>query len=140
MPYAVMFQDWLFEEVLPSIRRTGSYSITQQATESVPLPPTLPRLTSSNEPEIENLTEYPALSVIHNAIYILECYDNEGCKYLKFGKSDNLMDRLEQHCKRHGTFKIKAVYPCRNPSVIESKLKESPSFFYRNILILSIRL
>ena len=42
---------------------------------------------------------------------------------MKFGKSDNLMDRLEQHCNRHGTFKIKAVYPCRNPSVIESKLK-----------------
>jgi len=33
------------------------------------------------------------------------------------------MDRLEQHCKRHGTFKIKAVFTCRNPSVIESKLK-----------------
>ena len=77
----------------------------------------------SYEPEIENLSEYPALSVIQSAIYLLECYDNEGNKYLKFGKSDNLMDRLEQHCKRHGTFKIKAVYPCRNPSVIESKLK-----------------
>ena len=33
------------------------------------------------------------------------------------------MDRLQQHYKRHGAFKIKGVYPCRNPSVIESKLK-----------------
>ena len=121
--YAVVFQRWVFEIVLPSIRHTGSYSITQDTKQPAPVTPTLPRLITSNEPEIENLSEYPALSVIHNAIYILECFDNEGYKYLKFGKSDNLMDRLEQHCKRHGTFKIKAVYPCRNPSVIESKLK-----------------
>ena len=33
------------------------------------------------------------------------------------------MERLQQHYKRHGAFKIKGVYPCRNPSVIESKLK-----------------
>ena len=124
-PVAQVMKKWLMLHVLPSILNTGSYSITQDTKESITVlpPPTLPRLMTSNEPEIENLSEYPALSVIHNAIYILECYDNEGYKYLKFGKSDNLMDRLEQHCKRHGTFKIKAVYPCRNPSVIESKLK-----------------
>ena len=75
MPYAIVFQDWLFEKVLPSIRRTGSYSIAQDTKQPAPVlpPPTLPRLMTSNEPEIENLSEYPALSVIHNAIYILEC-------------------------------------------------------------------
>ena len=83
----------------------------------------LPCLTLSNEHEIENLTEYPALSVIQNAVYILECIDNNQCLYNKFGKTDYLIDRLQQHYRRHGTFKVKAVYPCRNPSVIESKLK-----------------
>ena len=83
----------------------------------------LPSLSLSNKHEIENLTEYPALSVIHNAIYILECIDKHQCLYNKFGKTDFLIDRLQQHYKRHGTFKVKAVYPCRNPSVIESKLK-----------------
>ena len=43
--------------------------------------------------------EYPALSVIHNEIYVLECQDNEGRMYMKYGKTDNLMDRLQQHLK-----------------------------------------
>ena len=83
----------------------------------------LPSLSLSNKHEIENLTEYPALSVIHNAIYILECIDKHQCLYNKFGKTDFLIDRLQQHYRRHGNFKVKAVYPCRNPSIIESKLK-----------------
>ena len=113
MPLARQFRKWLVTEVLPSIMDTGSYVC----------PTRLPCLTLSNEAEIENLTEYPALSVIHNAIYILECIDNNQCLYNKFGKTDYLIDRLQQHYRRHGTFKVKAVYPCCNPSVIESKLK-----------------
>jgi prophage antirepressor-like protein len=35
---AVPFQKWVYEEVLPSIRKTGSYSITQQSSPSL-LPP-----------------------------------------------------------------------------------------------------
>ena len=58
-----------------------------------------PRLTVTNEPEIENLSDFPALSVIPNVIYILESRDNEDCTYVKFGKSDNLMERLEQRLK-----------------------------------------
>jgi prophage antirepressor-like protein len=34
LPSAIKFQDWVFEEVLPSIRKTGSYSAIQEA----PLP------------------------------------------------------------------------------------------------------
>ena len=113
MPLARQFRKWLVTEVLPSIMDTGSYVCHTR----------LPCLTLSNEAEIENLTEYPALSVIHNAIYILECIDNNQCLYNKFGKTDYLIDRLQQHYRRHGTFKVKAVYPCCNPSVIESKLK-----------------
>lgn len=30
LPIAEKFQDWVFEEVLPSIRKTGSYSVNQQ--------------------------------------------------------------------------------------------------------------
>jgi hypothetical protein len=36
-PEAVRFQDWVFEEVLPSIRKTGSYSVRQPQ-----LPPARP--------------------------------------------------------------------------------------------------
>lgn len=37
-PIAVPFQRWVYEEVLPSIRKTGSYSITQQSSPSILLP------------------------------------------------------------------------------------------------------
>jgi prophage antirepressor-like protein len=42
-PIAVPFQKWVYEEVLPSIRKTGSYSIVQQSTQSL-LPPARERL------------------------------------------------------------------------------------------------
>lgn len=35
-PEAVNFQDWVFEEVLPSLRRTGSYTLSQPSTSSSP--------------------------------------------------------------------------------------------------------
>ena len=72
MPYARVFQAWLFEDVLPTLRRTGTYTMAT---------PTLPVLTVSQEPEIENLTDFPALSVIQNAVYILECTDNDNRGY-----------------------------------------------------------
>ena len=123
MPLARQFRKWLIGEVLSSIIDTGSY-----VSHTKILPCLM--LSNINEPEIENLTEfeYPALSVIHNAIYILECIDSNQCLYNKFGKTDYLIDRLQQHYRRHGTFKVKAVYPCRNPSVIESKLKSELNF------------
>ena len=36
MPAARPFQDWLFEEVLPTIRRTGSYSLAQPMQQEPP--------------------------------------------------------------------------------------------------------
>lgn len=35
---AERFQDWVFEEVLPSIRKTGSYSVTQEVKPNLTLP------------------------------------------------------------------------------------------------------
>ena len=43
-PKAIPFQKWVFEEVLPSIRKTGSYSITSQPQVSSVLPPAKERL------------------------------------------------------------------------------------------------
>jgi prophage antirepressor-like protein len=34
-PIAVPFQKWVYEEVLPSIRKTGSYSVTQQPVQNL---------------------------------------------------------------------------------------------------------
>lgn len=42
-PIAVPFQQWLYEDVLPSIRRTGKYEI-HQPTEQPQLKPTLDEL------------------------------------------------------------------------------------------------
>jgi prophage antirepressor-like protein len=37
LPIAEKFQDWIFEEVLPSIRKTGSYSIIAQPQRKLPV-------------------------------------------------------------------------------------------------------
>lgn len=42
-PLAVPFQTWVYEDVLPSIRKTGSYSLTQQQPSSI-VPPDRERL------------------------------------------------------------------------------------------------
>lgn len=42
-PIAVQFQKWIYEEVLPTIRKTGSYSIPKQEP-STALPPARERL------------------------------------------------------------------------------------------------
>lgn len=43
-PIAVRFQRWVFEDVLPSIRQTGSYSITQSTSISTTPPPSREKL------------------------------------------------------------------------------------------------
>jgi prophage antirepressor-like protein len=43
-PIAVRFQKWVYEEVLPSIRKTGSYSVGQGGSPSATLPPAKERL------------------------------------------------------------------------------------------------
>lgn len=43
-PKAVPFQKWVYEEVLPSIRKTGSYSVGQGGSPSTTLPPAKERL------------------------------------------------------------------------------------------------
>jgi prophage antirepressor-like protein len=43
-PIAVRFQKWVYEEVLPSIRKTGGYSVGQGDSPSVALPPAKERL------------------------------------------------------------------------------------------------
>jgi prophage antirepressor-like protein len=43
-PIAVRFQKWVYEEVLPSIRKTGSYSVGQGSSPSVAIPPAKERL------------------------------------------------------------------------------------------------
>jgi BRO family, N-terminal domain len=43
-PIAVRFQKWVYEEVLPSIRKTGSYSVGQGESPSFVLPPAKERL------------------------------------------------------------------------------------------------
>lgn len=42
-PLAIRFQKWVYEEVLPSIRKTGSYSLQQQQAQTL-LPPARERL------------------------------------------------------------------------------------------------
>lgn len=44
-PIAVRFQKWVYEDVLPSIRKTGGYAVAQQQTPSL-LPPARERLES----------------------------------------------------------------------------------------------
>jgi prophage antirepressor-like protein len=62
MPAARPFQDWLFEEVLPAIRRTCGYG---QA---------LPQLVAQALPQLVNQLAAQAMPAIHQAI--LDCHSH----------------------------------------------------------------
>ena len=73
MPYAFKFKNWVFDEVLPSIRKTGKYEL-------------------NNTKNIKSLVD---INYYNNksCCYLLHIKDN----YYKYGKTINIKDRLNVH-------------------------------------------
>ena len=97
--YAGEFQDWVTSEVLPSIRKTGAYNISNY--------------------DNENLDKYNG----KDCIYILHIKDN----LYKFGKSSHLKERLYKHKIALNYLSIVNIYICNNMNIvtnIENEIKQ----------------
>lgn len=115
-----LFQDKLFEEILPSIRRTGNYIYGNINYDTSQLPK---QITYFND--VNNITPYLNL----NVIYIGETGEminvNDDNKMLyKFGKSSGSIDRdFRENKKNFPNFRIILIVHCDNNDIIEEYLK-----------------
>ena len=104
---ALKFQDWVFEEVLPSIRKTGKYKMSS----------------------IKNITPLPEL------LYDLTAYADKACIYIlkvkgnlyKYGKSEGIVKRtLDDHYRDYDYDKIVLIEDVNNMSIatrVETNMK-----------------
>ena len=102
--YAGEFQDWVTSEVLPSIRKTGAYNISNY---------------NISNYDNENLDKYNG----KDCIYILHIKDN----LYKFGKSSHLKERLYKHKIALNYLSIVNIYICNNMNIvtnIENEIKQ----------------
>jgi prophage antirepressor-like protein len=107
MPEAKKFKKWVTSEVLPSIRKTGFYSINNY----------------------NNLEKYNG----KDCIYILHIKDN----IYKFGKSSELKDRLNNHKNNLNYIQIIKIYICENMNKmkeVEDSIKKLVKDYKINII------
>lgn len=107
-PYAKEFKHWITSEVLPSIRKIGSYSIQNKI--DVPL----------------FYTDNLICDYDHkNIIYIAYIGQVDGEQIYKFGKTSFLAKRdIEQHRKTFLTFEVVHISECDNKDIVEMKFRQ----------------
>lgn len=99
MPMAKKFQKWLFEDVLPSIRKTGKYNIVDNC--------------FFDDNDIEDFKN-------KNVNYIAYVGTYKGKDYYKYGYTDNFIEREKAHLKDYDHFITKYVGKCIGNKGIES--------------------
>lgn len=110
LPLAEKFQEWIQDDVLPSIRKNGSYSIQND-----------PLLVENYFWSQNLITEYNNKNVIYMAY--IGIHNNE--QLFKFGISEQISVReFDQHKKNFDEFKMVAIELCDNKRIVENKFKE----------------
>lgn len=104
-PVAIIFQKWLFEDVLPSIRKTGKYDIKDHI-ETCFL-------------DDNHIDDYRNCNV--NYIGYIGNYDGE--RYYKYGYTDDFNRREGEHIKDYGTFIVKYIGKCLDNKGIEKQFE-----------------
>ena len=102
MPLAKKFQKWLFEDVIPSIRKTGGYNINNEC--------------YFDENSIDNLQR-------KNVNYIGYVGTHDGKEIYKYGYSDDIEKRERQHIKDFGKFITKHVVLSDNNKKVEREFE-----------------
>ena len=102
MPLAKKFQKWIFEEVLPQIRRTGKYDILENCFF-----------------DDHQIKDYKNTNV--NYIGYVGTYDGED--YYKYGYTDNYIKREAAHLRDYDNFIVKYVGKCLDNKGIESEFE-----------------
>ncbi len=107
------FQEWIQDDVLPQIRKTGSYSIQSDR-----------KLLETNFWNDNNILEYNDKNVIY--IGYIGIHNNE--QLFKFGISEQIYVReFEQHRKTFDIFKMVNIEICDNKRYVESAFKKQLS-------------
>jgi prophage antirepressor-like protein len=107
------FQEWIQDDVLPQIRKTGSYSIQCD------------NLLESYNDDIfwndNSISDYNDKNVIY--LGYIGIHNNE--KLYKFGKSEQIYTReFDAHQKTFEIFKMKHIELCDNSTTVEREFKK----------------
>ena len=118
-PIAKAMKRWLVYEVIPSIIKTGTYSIfpmpiAQTAIQEAAVAIADPRSTTCHNPN-----SFP-ISSMKSAIYILQL---PLLNMYKFGYSNNLINRFKQHEYDFGEISIELILEAPDIQEIEKRLK-----------------
>ena len=118
-PIAKAMKRWLVYEVIPSIIKTGTYSIfpmpiAQTAIQEAAVAIADPRSTTCHNPN-----SFP-ISSMKSAIYILQL---PLLNMYKFGYSTNLINRFKQHEYDFGEISIELILEAPDIQEIEKRLK-----------------
>ena len=118
-PIAKAMKRWLVYEVIPSIIKTGTYSIfpmpiAQTAIQEAAVAIADPRSTTCHNPN-----SFP-ISSVKSAIYILQL---PLLNMYKFGYSTNLINRFKQHEYDFGEISIELILEAPDIQEIEKRLK-----------------
>ena len=118
-PIAKLMKRWLIYEVIPSIIRTGTYSVSaisvaQSTAQSLVIAEPCPRMTICHNPK-----GFPVSSV-KSAIYILNL---PLLNMYKFGYSNNLVNRFKNHEYDFGEIIIELIREAPEVQEIEKRLK-----------------
>ncbi len=104
-PFAKIFQQWLFEDVLPTIRKTGKYDLDADI-ESCFL-------------DDNHIDDYKK----ENVNYIGYIGKYNGVKHYKYGYTDDFNKREIEHIKEYGKFIVKYIGKCFNNKGIERQFE-----------------
>ena len=131
-PIALKFQEFVCEDILPTIRKTGEYKLKQLSEKNKELQKELTskenELASKEnelalkekELELSWLTKFNKKSVVYiGFIGIIEDKN-----YYKFGWTDDIQRRSTDHKNDYGTFNLQYVLECNQNIILEQKLKD----------------
>lgn len=105
MPLAKEFQSWLYEEALPSIRKTGKYDIAKDKSFF----------------DDHNSLEYNNKKVV----YIADVGEHNNEKIYKYGRSNNFDKRENDHLTNFNKFVIKHIELTNDEHTLEKELKKA---------------
>ena len=117
-PIALKFQEFVCEDILPTIRKTGEYKLKQLSEKNQELQHELSL--KEKELELSWITKFNKKSVVYiGFIGIIEDKN-----YYKFGWTDDIQRRTNDHKNDYGTFNLQYVLECVQNIVLEQKLKD----------------
>lgn len=118
-PIALKFQEFVCEDILPTIRKTGEYNLKKQLSEKNTQLQNELRL-KEEELELSWITKFNKKSVVYiGFIGIIEDKN-----YYKFGWTDDIQRRTNDHKKDYDKFDLQYVLECNQNILLEQKLKD----------------